>query len=301
MRHLHFDKRIKLAIAVFLSLVVLAIVLTAALYISRIGKVAIVTKYAPFNASVYLNGSRINNNATNFLTPGEYELTASLDNFITFTETIIITEETEYILGALIPANEEGQEVANRRRRDFLEVEGIFGNMLHNAGNQIRQEYPILDFLPINNSFYSISFAYKDDGSPKITVVVEPEMADIAVRKLLAMPNITLIDYDISFTTPNPFTQPTSNTATNPIDFIKASFPNIIDDHRISTGKTIDNYYITTIYTYNFASHDSFAHFKVILRRNNNAWTFATTPQLLFTTTNAPSIPANILNQANQL
>ncbi|MCL1839689.1 PEGA domain-containing protein [Candidatus Saccharibacteria bacterium] len=301
MKRLTANQRIKLAVAAFLGLVVLAIIFTAVIYVSRIGKVAVITKYAPYNASVYLNGSEINNNATNFLTPGTYELTVNLEHFVTNTETITITEDTEYILGSLIFADEEGQVITAERKKDFLEVEGIFGKLLTNAGNKIRQEYPILDFLPINNAFYSISFAYKDDGSPKITVQAQPTMVDVAVRKMLSFPDITLTDYDITFTTPNPFTSPAPNNISDPFTFIRASFPNIINHYQFGPGRNAGEYYLTTIYTYNFTSDDSYAHFKVILRKTGDSWTFAATPQLLFTTKNAPSIPVEILDYANRL
>ena len=300
-KRLNPTQRIKLATTTFLGLVVLAIILTTALYISRIGKVAVITKYAPYSASVYLNGAKIKNNATNFLTPGQYDLVAELDHFITNAETITITKDTQYIVGSLIFADTEGEAIAARNKKDFLEVEGIFGRLLSDAGNKIRQKYPILNFLPINNPFYSISFAYKDDGSPKITATAESNMADVAVRKLLSLKNIPLIDYDISFTTPNPFTSPTKNTASDPTTFIKNSFPSIINNYQVSEGRHIGEYYITTIYTYNFATHDSYAHFKIILKKSTNTWIFVTTPQLLFTSFNTSSIPADILNQANQL
>jgi len=295
--HQHF----KLAAIVFCCLITIAILSTTALYVPRIGKVAVITKYAPYTASVYLNGAKIRNNATNFLAPGKYELTVQLDHFTTNTETITITKDTTYLIGFLFPSDATGETIADQHKRDFQEVEGVFGQLVIADGDQIRQKYPILDFLPINNPFYSISFTYKNDGSPKITVQTEPNMADVAVRKLLSLPNIALIDYDISFAIPNPFTTPMPNTNTSPATFIKASFPNIIDDYQIADGQHVGDYFLTTIYLYDFTSHDSYAHFKVILSRQNDSWVFAAPPQLLFTTKNAPSTPIDLLNQANQL
>ena len=304
-KHLTPEQHFKLAVVGFLGLVVLAIGMTAAIYLSRIDKIAVITKYAPYSASVYLNGAKIKNNATNYLSPGEYQLTAELDHFATNTETIVITKDTEYILGSLVFTDTAGEELAAKHKKDFLEVEGIFGNLLSSAGDKIKQKYPILDFLPINNSHYSISFTYKDDGSPKITVQAEPKLADIAVRKLLSLKNVNPANYDISFTTPNPFLQPTPTpsmqSATTPAAFIRASFSGIIDQYRLGPGHTTDDYYLTTIYAYDFNSDDSYAHFKVILKKSGDSWAFATTPQLLLTTFNAPSIPVDILNQANRL
>jgi len=295
------DNYLRLALLAFASLVLVAIILAVSTHLSRIGKVAVITKYAPFAATVYLNGIKIDNNAINYLEPGKYTLTASLNHFVTNTETVVITEETKYIIGKLIAADPEGEEMMTKHQRQFLEVEGLFGQLAAAAGDEIKQKYPILSYLPINNSFYSISFAYLDDGSPKITVKAEPRLVDIAVQKLLSLKDVSLTDYDISFTIPSPFASPNPSTASNPATFINTSFPDLFSRYQLGPSHTINDYYLTTAFVYDYASDDAFSHYKIILKKDSDVWTFATIPQLLFTTKNSPNVPVNILDQANRL
>lgn len=288
------------AIIIFLLLIIVAIFATIFTNVSRAGKIAVTVKYAPFDSIVHLNGTKIKNNAVNYLSPGEYELTANLNHFTTSTETITISNDTEYILGKLIPSDSEGEDIMNENQKDYLTVEGIHGQLSTAAGEEIKQKYPILQYLPINNNLYSISFAYRNDGSPQITIKTDVKFIDIAISKLLLL-DVKLTDYDIISTLDNPFLTPVPNTNTNPKNFIQASYPNIIDYYQISEGKISGDYYLTTIYTHNAATADSYGHYKVILKKINDSWEFASTPQFLLTTKNSPNLPETILSQANNI
>ncbi len=294
-------QRIKIAAAIFALLVLIAIVSTILIYVPRIGKVALITKYAPFTSEIYLGDTKIPNNTTNYLPPGTYNLSVKHDHFTTNTETITITNDSKYLIGKLIASDSEGEQITIDNQYQFLEVEGIFGELTAAAGAAIKQQYPILNHLPINNNFYSIYFSYQEDGSPKITIKTTPQYTDIAVQKLLSLKNINLTDYDITFTPETPFQNPADNTAEDPTNFIRASYPNIIENYQISEGKTIDNYYRTTVFTPSPATNDNLAHYKIILQKTNSTWTLAATPQPLLTTKNSPGIPANILTAANKL
>ena len=297
----YIHKHLKIVIAVFAALVVVAVTITAITYISRAGKIAIRVHYAPFTATVSLNGHRIHNNAVNYLEPGEYELVAELSHFTTNTETIILSEDTEYIIGQLIASDAEGEQTAISRQDDFYTVEGIAGQLASAAGAKIRENFPILQHLPINNDFYSISFAYKEDGTPKITVRAIVKFVDIATRQLLVIAGDDVTKYDIEYTLENPFLNPVQNSASDPVEFIKASYPGIIENYRIGTGQTADSYFITTIYSYDYSADMPFAQRRVVLEQSFNSWEFATLPQFLLTNINSFDIPVDTLMTANRL
>lgn len=294
-------KQIKIIIVAFGLLILVAIIAALVTNISRIDKVAVTIKYAPFNSVVYLNGKKVKNDSVNYLKEGDYELIAELEHFTANVENININNETEYILGKLNPSDTEGEEIMASRQNDYLVVEGIHGSLLATAGDQVKQKYPILNHLPINNNFYSISYAYQEDNSPKITIKADSKYVDIAVKKLLSFSDINIVDYNIDFTITNPFVTPSNLSSGDPTETIKLNYQNIIHNYQIGSSTTIDNYYIATIFVHNSSTNDNYAHYKIILKKEVDVWKIVATPQLLFTKQNTPEVPTIILTKANHI
>ena len=287
-------KPIKIAATSIVSIFVFIILIAVIIQISRIGKIPISVNYAPFSSEVFLNGQKLKNNSTNYISAGDYELSVKLEHFNSITKSISVSSDTKFILGSLTASDEAGEKIAKESQKDYLTVEGLYGYLSNEAGLKIKQDYPILNYLPINNNLYSISYSYNQDSSPKYQ--------NTAVKKLYTLKNVSPTDYDISFTnTPNPFLNPAKTNSTNPSEFITNSFPNIISNYHISSVKTLDEFLITTIYKYNYTNDNSYSSYKVILKKENNELTFAATPELILTTKNTKNIPKNVLDAANKL
>ena len=69
-------KRNTLIVIIIGSILFLAIITFAIIQlIGRIGKVSVNVSYAPFIAEVTANNVKLKNNTTNYLAPGEYQVT----------------------------------------------------------------------------------------------------------------------------------------------------------------------------------------------------------------------------------
>ena len=293
----------KIAFISLIFIFIAVISISIAVLISRIGKIAVQVKYAPYSATIKLNGVTISNNSTNYLSPGNYTLTAELDHFESISESVTIDDSTEYLLGQLLPTDQEGESIATAHQSEYSEVEGIFGQLSNEAGAVIKEEYPILNHLPINNNFYSISFRYDSDtpGKPLITVKAEPLYLDIATQKLLSFKDVNPAEYDISFTAENPFKSPQESFAQDPKEFLTQTFPIISSDFKIGDNQASDDYYLVTVYQYDYNNDTNYNHYRIALKRNGNSWSLVATPQPLLTTYNTPELSLDLLSRANQL
>lgn len=284
------------------ALFIIAIIYWISISIYRINKVPVVVKFAPYSATITLNDTRVTNNTTIWLEPGSYRVKVTFDHFNTTEKTINISTDYKYIVGILNASDEQGNEYKNNHNQEFIDTEGVVGIALSIEGNNIKQKYPILNYLPINNRLYSISYAYTDDNEPVVTVKTSPKYLDVAIQKMKVLKNVDLINYQINFTPENPFAIYSNNPNLSPVDTIKQSFENI-KSYKISDGQYIsDNYYAATIYIYDYASDYSYAHYRVLLKKDeNNYWNIVNSPQPLLTKQNTPNIPDDILNSANSI
>lgn len=296
-KNLSGNKRAILIVAVVLFIFV--IIYSAITLITRSGKIATTVKYAPYRATITLNDSRISNNTTIWLEPGNYHLKVEYEHFVTEERDIVIDKEHDYIIGVLTAADDEGNNYYSQHRQEFAETEGVIGRFLNEEGLQIKNKYTILNYLPINNSLYSISYDYTDNMVPIISVKTEPKYLDDAVEKLKTLKNVDLTSYQINFTPANPFAIYDNFSAAKPLDVIKNSFNNI-DDYYIQEGQYIGGDYFTTkIYTYSYAMDYSYAHYRALLRKDGNNWKLVAAPQPLLTTENTPGVNKSILDSAN--
>lgn len=295
-------KRNTLIVIIIGSILFLAIITFAIIQlIDRIGKVSVNVSYAPFIAEVTANNVKLKNNTTNYLAPGEYQVTVSSPNFETLQETVTIKEDTTDIYGMLGPNTEEGQRIYDKYQDDFLEVQALYGKASIVEGEAQRKEWPILSFLPQNNILYSLGYIL-ENNSLTITVRSSNTYLDSALDELfsLAQAPQTIATYDVKLTDfPNRLTNFVKNTNTNPIEYLRTGYKHI-PELSIQTGQQNGEYYYTTILV---GSEEDYMQvtYRAILKKIENSWELTSTPYPVVTTTNHPDIPLEILNLTNSL
>lgn len=295
-------KRNTLIVIIIGSILFLAIITFAIIQlIDRIGKVSVNVSYAPFIAEVTANNVKLKNNTTNYLAPGEYQVTVSSPNFETLQETVTIKEDTTDIYGMLGPNTEEGQRIYDKYQDDFLEVQALYGKASIAEGEAQRKEWPILSFLPQNNILYSLGYIL-ENNSLTITVRSSNTYLDSALDELfsLAQAPQTIATYDVKLTDfPNRLTNFVKNTDTNPIEYLRTGYKHI-PELSIQTGQQNGEYYYTTILV---GSEEDYMQvtYRAILKKIENSWELTSTPYPVVTTTNHPDIPLEILNLTNSL
>ena len=290
----------KLAFIIISVLVLIGIIFFVLTFVNRIGKVEVTVKYAPYAATVTLNNVKINNNSKIWIEPGKYNLKVEFEHFSTAERVIEITTGYRYIVGTLSTVDDDGEAYINSHKQEFTEAEGLVGLALNEEGIAIKKKYPILNYLPINNRLYSISYAYTDDNEPIINVKAQPEYLDVAVRKMKSLKNVDLTTYQINFSTPNPFAIYNEKSKSSPEETIRASFN--LSGYRLSAGQDIANdYYAATIYKYDYDRDLIYAHYRVLLKKDNNKWHIVSAPQPLLTHQNTPDTATDIINSVNSL
>lgn len=295
-------KRNTLIVIIIGSILFLAIITFAIIQlIGRIGKVSVNVSYAPFIAEVTANNVKLKNNTTNYLAPGEYQVTVSSPNFETLQETVTIKEDTTDIYGMLGPNTEEGQRIYDKHQDDFLEVQALYGKASIAEGEAQRKEWPILSFLPQNNILYSLGYIL-ENNSLTITVRSSNTYLDSALDELFSLAHApqTIATYDVRLTDfSNQLTSFVKNANTNPIEYLRTGYKHI-PELSIQTGQQNGEYYYTTILV---GSEEDYMQvtYRAILKKIENSWELTGTPYPVVTTTNHPDIPLEILNLTNSL
>ncbi|MCL2445109.1 PEGA domain-containing protein [Candidatus Saccharibacteria bacterium] len=171
--------------------------------ISRIGRVAVEVKFAPFDAVVELDGVRVRNGSVNWMREGKYIVTVEREGFERVEREIEVAEEQQ-ILGMMVAVDDIGRNITLRRSRDFMMVESLAGGLARETGRREREDWPILRHLPVRNMLFSIGSEIDEDG--ELVVVVRlgsGAFQEAAVRELLRIEredeDVDLIDYNIRF------------------------------------------------------------------------------------------------------
>jgi len=296
----NLSERQKIIAGVVVAVFVLIIVYAITASIQRAGKIKTTIKYAPYTATIKLNDTRVANNATVWLEPGEYHLTVDLNEHLeSYQEDIVISEEYNSIIGTLAALDEEGEKYISAHTTDYTDAEGYISRVLNQEGNKLREKYPILKYIPINTSLYSISYQEAEDGHPIVHIKADLENLDVAVAKLKSF-NVALSSQDLVFDTKSPFKKAVSNPIKDPIEFIKAAY-SLSDKYKIYEGSKNDDYYYAVIYKSDYKEDFDYAHYRVILKKNteNNNWEVLYAPQPLFTTYNTKDISVEQLDTIN--
>ena len=295
----NLDQKKRIILIAAVALFIFIIIYSVATLIFRSGKIETTVKFAPYKSTITLNDAKISNNTTIWLEPGTYNLKVEFEHFESLERQITIDKDHHYIVGILNSSDEQGVEYYNKHKEEFAETEGIVGRFLNEEGLAIKKKYPILNYLPINNSLYSISYDYTDEMVPIISIKTQPKYLDAAVAKLKTLKNVDLTAYQINFTPANPFAIYNDITADEPLNVIKKAFKDI-DSYYILEGQYIGGEYFTTqIYTYDYDSDLSFAHYRALLHKDGDKWKLVSAPQPLLTTENTPNTEKSILDSAN--
>ena len=294
------SNRQKLIAGVVVVAFILIITYAITVSIQRSGKIKTTVKFAPYTATVKLNETRIANNSTVWLEPGDYHLTVNLDeHFESYQEDITISADFHSIYGTLAPTDTEGEQYAERHRTDYLEAEGLVSAMLNQEGDVMRKKYPILNYLPVNTSLYSISYEEAEDLHPIVHIKTDLENIDTAIAKLKSFSGVDISALDLVFDYESPFQNPNQNPIQNPADFIKAAY-NLSDNYVITEKEKTDNFYCATIYISDYKEDYDYAHYRIILTKNkDNNWEVPFAPQPLFTSYNTKDLSAERINTIN--
>ena len=286
------------AFIIISAILLFVIIIFIATYIMRIGKTEVIIQYAPLDSKITLNGTTIKNKTTKWLEPGNYEVIVECEHFETAKRIVTIDSNHKYIVGVLDAADNEGEEYIEAHKQEFIDTEGLIGRALSEEGALIKEQYPILNYLPINNNLYSISYTYNKDRVPIINVKTEPEYLDAAISKMKQFENVDLTSYQINFTSNNPFSSYQESIKANPKDTIKSTFD--LNKYKISNEQYInEEYFVATLYTYDYNRDLSYGHYRVLLQKQDNNWHIVATPQPLLTIYNTPETNKEILQSAN--
>ena len=295
----NLNKKQRIIFFILSAIILVGIIYFIVVSISRIGKIPTTVQYAPFEANITLNGTKINNNATIWLEPGKYLAKIEFDHFQTIKREVEITDKYRYIVGIMEATDSSGEEYANSHRQEFIETEGVIGQALNQEGKEIKERYPILNYLPINNRLYSISYIYNNNTAPTIAIKAAPEYLDAAVQKIKNLEDVDPTIYQIDFTATNPYITYTESPKASPEETIRASFT-LSDTYKLSEGEYIaGEYYVATLYKYDYDKDLVCAHYRVLLKKTNDKWHILATPQPLLTRKNTPKAPKDILYYAN--
>jgi hypothetical protein len=294
----NLNQRQKIIILILALVFLFIIIYSVSTLIYRSGKTKTTIRIAPNSASITLNDTHISNNSTIWLTPGKYHLTASFDHLTTYERDIEIKDDPAEIYAILSAADDEGRQYIEQHRQEYAAVEGLIGELTNREGEKLRQANPIIKYLPLNNSLYSISYEYKNNDLV-VNVKCEPEFIDTVVAKLKTFDGIDLSSQNIVFNLDNRFTNPQQNPNTDVKKYLKAAFQ-IPDRYVINDIQQINDYYYTSIYIYDYDRDLSYAHYRVVLKKGSeDAWELVSTPQPLLTIYNTPGVEKDILNTIN--
>ena len=293
-------KKILITIGIVFSLIV---IYSAIILISRAGKIATTIQYAPTAANITINGETVKNHSTKYLEPGDYQVTVSFEHFKTIETSFTISKDLHYIAGVLEADDEAGERYHNEHQNEFIEAEGVVSQYLNAVGLIEKQQHPILNYLPINNSLYSISYNFDTDNTTPIIVVKTTTLyLDTAVNKLKTLENVDLTAYQIVFKLDNPFAiYDSSIQKSDPVKTLKAIFEK--NNYKLSEGQYLnDSYYAASFYIDDYERDYQYAHYHALLKRTTDEkWQLIASPQPLLTQYNTPNTPKEILDTVNSL
>ena len=296
----NLNQKQRLIFIVISFLIIVGIIYFIFIFVTRMGKIEVTVQYAPYSANITLNGTKVKNKSKIWLQPGKYTAKIEYEHFESVERVIEINNDYDYIVGTLHTIDDEGEKYINSHKQEFVEAEGLVGRALTKEGIAIKKQYPILNYLPINNQLYSISYTYTDKNEPIINVKTSPEFLDDAVAKMKTLKNVNLTSYQVNFTPVNPFAIYDESAQSKPEDTIKSTFN--LDKYKLSEGQNIaGDYYATTIFTYDYSRDLTYGHYRVLLKKQDKKWHLVAAPQPLLTKHNTPDTATDILNSANSL
>ena len=298
-----FKKEI-IAVAIVGVILFLTIIFSLIVLAMRAGKVKVEVHVAPFDAQLILNDVEIKNNKKTYLEPGKYHLSAKRDHFEDLEVDFQVSKDLPYVVAVMNPSDKEGEEYISKHTAEFRRTEGFVGTLMNKSGELERKQYPILNYLPINNRFYSISYSYpdyvdgSDTGKPVILVKADSANIDTAVSKMKTFEGVSLMDYEINFTLENKFENPANSTSSDASKFLKESYKN--SGYNLSSVEHLSDNYAVGIFIIT-DSHSLMPCSKhlALIHKEGEQWSIVSTPRPLLTKQNTPDTPDDILNAVN--
>lgn len=291
---------VKIAILVILLVLVGIVIYATTALVSRIGKVKVTTLYAPYAASVKLNGQSVRNNADNYVVPGTYKVLVEYKNFDSYEEEIEINESTGVIYGTLSPINEEGEKYYEKHKSEFAAVGGVAGAKQAEEGASVHKQFPIMSKFPLKEPHYTLSYELlNNDTELKIIIKASSGYRSLAITKLLGLvTEDEMSEYDVEIKElVSPFTgEFTQNDQTEPLKFLQAGYGAAMDGFSLGKGKEQDGYYYGYI-----AKRVGYVNeiYRFVLKKTDAGWQFCGAPYPVLTGKNTPNVPKEILRKAN--
>lgn len=168
------------------GLIILLIVWFVFDTVSHIGKIPVVIKTVPSDASITLDNKKYGN-GTQWLVAGKYNLTVSKDGFGTEKKSVLITpkKSQNVIAVSLGPKSDEAKKWANEHSNDYKNNEQ-YGAIEANVNGQYFSDMnPITTKLPFTDPYFTIGYITNGDGSVKLTVSTpSPRYRFFAIEKI---------------------------------------------------------------------------------------------------------------------
>ena len=182
------------------------------------------------------------------------------------------------------------------------ETEADVAAELVEQGNAERKSFPIVEYLPIKNSLFTLGYQFSDQGQ-KLTLKVNTTATylDDAINKLKSF-NVDLTNCALDVTAPeNPFLSAyVVNSASDPTAALETAYSRVAD-FQVAKVVEVDEYIVAKI-TSGLSEHYNLQTYLVILKKNDNDnWTPVANPAPILNLYNTPGVSIDLLRQANQL
>jgi hypothetical protein len=151
------------AVAIFVGLIVFSLGTT---YLQS-QKSKLVIKSVPDDSKVTLDGKSINNNGTVYVPPGKHTIKATRNAFKDQSQDFTIKSgESKDINFYMLSDGDAGRKWLADHPDKASEIEGYYGELITNKANNIYQNNPILQQLPVIDRTYRIDFGVSKKTPP---------------------------------------------------------------------------------------------------------------------------------------
>lgn len=173
-------------VAIVLIFVALLLVWTGVVLVGRIGKVATTFAVVPSDATITIDGERIDS-GVQWIAAKKYEVIIQKEGFKTHKKTVAITEvkKQNVVAASLAPESNEAKEWAEKHKDDYSENEKFGAIEASTEGKYFSDNNPITEKLPFVDPYYTISYTPNKDDSINLTIATpSPRYRFYAVEKI---------------------------------------------------------------------------------------------------------------------
>ena len=168
----NFSPKLKLAIVLILSLVIVAIGYGVFTAISRQSKVEVTINAIPEDASLTLDGKQIRPGVT-YLKEGSYTIKGSKEGFTDFTAQVYVDKDHKLMSVPLVPASKEAKEWQQKNMNKYTLLERAAGRAAAKEGETFREKNPITIVLPYKNLIYKIGYRADPADASGNSIILE--------------------------------------------------------------------------------------------------------------------------------